>query len=95
MFDQLHHATNMSSNVCASETLFETITASSANCNHEQELGEESGRHMYPSEFKDGFFNVCISVLKQRLNNNGEHGSPCNTPFVIPIRSVQSFPRAI
>ena len=82
MPDQLHQAMKMFSNVCVSFGLFETIAASSANCNHEHSNGVCCGPQMNPKLVSSGLASVCISKLKQRLKRSGEHGSPCKNAFL-------------
>ena len=74
--DQLHHAEKMFRSDCASLIQPDRMTASSANCNQEEDLVVCLGPQMYPRLFKSFFERVCMSELKLRLNKKGEHGSP-------------------
>ena len=74
---QAHHAAKMSMSVCDSRTLLETTTASSANWSQEHSFELPSGPEMYPSFSSFFSCRMHMRVLKHKLNNNGEQGSPC------------------
>src|SRR6218665_1174409 len=91
MSAHLHQATNMLRSCCVFFTLDAIITVSSANRSQEQVIVLNGGPHMYPRLLNSGLDNVFMRVLKQRLNMNGEQGSPCKTPRSTISWLVHSF----
>ena len=83
------HDRNILSSSCVFCELFESITASSANCSQEFSNWEFFGPQIYPRFLYSGFFSVIMRVLKHRLKKRGEAGSPCRTPFVMGRKFVQ------
>ena len=88
MPNQLHHATKMSRRGGASLVLFDRIKTSSANWSHAHSFVECFGPQIYPRLTRFDFLRVRINVMKHKLNRSGKHGSPCKTPFLMPIGSV-------
>src|SRR6267154_6643322 len=86
-----HQDSNRRTRPLADDRLLAKIRASSAYCN-QLHCWCRCLPQKYPICLYPGDSRSLINELKQRLNSSGEQGSPCSTPLLTRIMSV-NFPR--